>query len=123
MASTPASRLLSKERLAGWVPQFQDLSEHVPSFNTRTATIQSLQEDLSSGRLRSTQIIEEYQRSICLYNGWLGAVYQLAPGAMDRARELDALRQNGKLMGPLHGIPVLVKVFRCLDRHSFAHFI
>ena len=110
MASTPASRLLSKERLLGWVPQFEDLCEHVSSFNTLTATVQSLQEELSSGRLQSAQIVEEYQRSICLYNGWLGAVYQLAPGAVDRARELDTLRLQGNLIGPLHGIPILVKV-------------
>ncbi|KAL8746982.1 MAG: hypothetical protein Q9190_001061 [Brigantiaea leucoxantha] len=109
MASTPASRLLSKERLLGWVPQFEDLCEHVSSFNTLTATVQSLQEELSSGRLQSTQIVEEYQRSTCLYNGWLGAVYQLAPGAVDRARELDTLRLQGNLIGPLHGIPILVK--------------
>lgn len=109
MASTPASRLLSKERLAGWVPQFTDLAKHAPSFNTLTATVQSLQEALGSGHLQSTQLVEEYQRSICLYNEWLGAVYQLAPGAMDRAREMDRLRHDGKILGALHGIPILVK--------------
>lgn len=123
MDSTPASRLLSKERLAGWVPKFQDLSKHAPSFNTLTATVQSLQAELSSGRLQSTQIVEEYQRSVCRYNEWLGAVYQLAPGAMDRARELDALRQNGKILGPLHGIPVLVKVCRYIQCFSFTNLI
>lgn len=110
MSSTPASRLLSKEKLAGWVPRFTDLAKHSPSFSTLTATVQSLQDALGSGRLRSTQIVEEYQRSICLYNEWLGAVYQLAPGAMDRAREMDALRQEGKILGDFHGIPVLIKV-------------
>lgn len=110
MASTPASRLLSKEKLAGWVPHFQDLSNHVPKFNTLTASVQSLQKELSSGRLQSTEIVEEFQRSACLYNEWLGAVYQLAPGALDRARELDSMRQNGNVLGPLHGVPILVKV-------------
>ncbi|MCJ1349375.1 hypothetical protein MMC31_007615 [Peltigera leucophlebia] len=109
MASTPASRLLSKEKLAGWVPHFQDLSNHVPKFNTLTASVQSLQKELSSGRLQSTEIVEEFQRSACLYNEWLGAVYQLAPGALDRARELDSMRQNGNVLGPLHGVPILVK--------------
>ncbi|KAG6989772.1 amidase [Physcia stellaris] len=109
MASTPASRLLSKERLTGWVPHFPDLFEHSPSFNTLTATVQSLQDELTAGRLQSIQLVEEYQRSICLYNGWLGAVYQLAPGAMERAQELDSLRQSGKTLGPFHGIPVLIK--------------
>ena len=110
MHSTPASRLLSREKLAGWVPRFTDLDTHLPSFNTLTATVQTLRDALSRGDLRSTQLVEEYQRTICLHNEWLGAVYQLAPGAMDRAREMDALRQEGKVLGALHGIPILIKV-------------
>ena len=110
MAFTPASRHLSREKLAGWVPHFSDLATHSPSFNTLTATMQTLREALSQGHLRSTQLVEEYQRTICLHNEWLGAVYQLASGAMDRARELDALREEGKILGALHGIPILVKV-------------
>ena len=110
MATTPASRLLPRERIYGWIPHFPDLSKHSPSFDTLKATVQSLQDELTAGRLRSVQLVEEYQRSICLYNGWLGAVYQLAPGAIDRARELDSLRQSGKHLGPFHGIPILVKV-------------
>ncbi|KAL8806995.1 MAG: hypothetical protein Q9182_000976 [Xanthomendoza sp. 2 TL-2023] len=109
MASTPASRLLSKEKLAGWVPHFQDLSKHVTRFNTLTASVQYLRNELNSGRLQSTEIVEEYQRSICIYNHWLGAIYQLSPGALDRARELDSMRKNGKILGPLHGIPILLK--------------
>ena len=66
MASTPASRLLSKEKLAGWVPGFADLSKHSPAFNTLTATVQSLQDELGVGRLRSTQVVEEYRRSVSL---------------------------------------------------------
>ena len=49
------SRLLSGEKLADWVPRFADLSELSPCFNTLTATVKSL---------RSTQLIEECQRSI-----------------------------------------------------------
>lgn len=43
-----------------------------------------------------------------MYNGWLGAD-QLAPDAMDRARETDSMRLAGKPLGPLHGIPILIK--------------
>ena len=113
MASTPASRLLPRERPAGWVPKFADLSTHIPSFNTLKATVESLQAELSAGSLKSTQIIEEYQRSACIYNEYLGAVYQLAPGAMEQAHGMDSMRLAGKTLGPLHGIPVLLKV--CQD--------
>lgn len=118
MASTPASRILSRGSLQAG-PCFTDLAKHSPSFNTLTATVQSLQDALGSGRLRSTQLVEEYQRSICLYNEWLGAVYQLAPGAMDRAREMDALRQEGKILGALHGIPILVKVGKVVQYRDY----
>ena len=121
ITSTPASRLLPKERLAGWVPNFADLSRHTPKFNTLRATVESLQAELSAGSLKSTQIIEDYQRSVCIYNEYLGAVYQLAPGAMERAREMDALRLAGKILEPLHGIPVLLKVWQSHLRTHHRH--
>ena len=109
MTTTPTSRQLSKERLAGWVPQFTDASKHPSTFNALTATVQSLRKTLESGDLKTTLIVEEDQRSVCKYNEWLGAIYQLAPGAIEGARELDVMRGAGKLLGPFHGIPVLVK--------------
>ncbi len=50
--------------------------------------------------------MEQYQRTISAYNGYLNAVYELALGAMERAEEMDALRAKGVSLGPLHGIPV-----------------
>lgn len=84
--------------------------------------MESLQAELSAGSLESTQIIEEYQRAVCIYNEYLGAVYQLSPVAMERAREMDSLRLAGKILGPFHGIPVLLKVWQSHlqthDRHD-----
>ena len=42
----------------GWVTHFLDFSKYVSSFNTLTASIQSLQEELSSGRFKSNQGVE-----------------------------------------------------------------
>jgi len=39
----------------------------------------------------------------------LNAVRTIAPAAIDTARQLDAEIASGRLRGPLHGIPVLVK--------------
>lgn len=83
------------------------------SFETLSATAESLQKDLIAGRITSTQIVEEYHQTIKKHNDYLNAVYELAPGAMDRAKELDELRSKGTVLGPLHGIPVLVKVGIC----------
>src|SRR5688500_10402539 len=39
----------------------------------------------------------------------LASVIELNPRAEDEARALDAERQAGKIRGPLHGIPILIK--------------
>lgn len=64
---------------------------------------------LSAGQVTSVQILNEYYHQILAYNGYLKAVYQLAPGALDRAKELDDMRARGQVLGPLHGIPILLK--------------
>ena len=107
--------------LTGFKPQFIDLASHTPRFNTLTATAEFLQNELSAGNLKSTEIVEEYHRSICKHNGYLNAVSELAPGAMKRAEELDRLRAEGTLLGPLHGIPILIKVCTAPFRYKLVY--
>lgn len=95
-----------KAHLAGWIPSVTD---DAPRFDPRTTSAAALQELLSSGKIKSVQILNEYYRQILAYNDYLKAVYQLAPGAITRAKELDALRASGNVLSPLHGIPVLLK--------------
>jgi amidase len=89
-------------------------------FDTLLATAASLQKSLTNGTLKSAQIVEEYHRAYNKYNGYLNAVYQLAPGAMARAKEMDNLRAQGSVLGPLHGIPIILKVSICLVRINSA---
>ncbi|KAH8601513.1 amidase family protein [Bisporella sp. PMI_857] len=102
-------RTLLTALLRGYIPSFPDHAHHKPLFNTLTATASNLQKELASGKIKSTQIVEEYHRSIVTYNGVLNAVWELAPGAMKRAEELDLLRAKGQFLGPFHGIPILIK--------------
>src|SRR5437762_13054979 len=39
----------------------------------------------------------------------VNSVVELNPDALDMAKNADAMRAKGKLLGPLHGIPVLLK--------------
>src|SRR5262249_18719274 len=39
----------------------------------------------------------------------LGAVLAVNPDALGAARNLDAARRAGRILGPLHGIPLLIK--------------
>lgn len=108
--SSKGLRTVATSKLRGYIPTFPDQAHHQPLFNTLTATASDLQKELSNGKIKSTQLVEEYHRSIIAHNGVLNAVWELAPGAMKRARELDQLRENGQFLGSLNGIPILVKV-------------
>ncbi|KXT12040.1 hypothetical protein AC579_4682 [Pseudocercospora musae] len=91
-------------------PHFADLTSHTPAFDTLRTTAADLQAALTAGKLTSVQIVEEYHRSIVKHNAYLKAIYELAPGAVSRAREMDDLRSRGQVLGPLHGIPVVLKL-------------
>src|SRR6267143_415569 len=76
------------------------------------ATVAQLQAEMASGRLTSEELTKEYiARIIALdQNGpGVNAVIELNPDALFMARRADALRRHGIVLGPLHGIPVLLK--------------
>lgn len=107
MAKSPAHSLLKRANLLGWVPT---VTNDGPFFDPLTTSASDLAQLLDSGKINSVQILNDYYRQILAYNGYLKAVLQLAPRAIDRARILDAQRSRGEKLGPLHGIPVLLKV-------------
>src|SRR5580700_9595384 len=75
-------------------------------------TVVQLQLEMASGKLTSEELTEYYiARIIALdQNGpGVNAVIQLNPQALELARHADALRKRGIVLGPLHGIPVLLK--------------
>jgi amidase len=81
-----------------------------PLFDALTATAHELQAQMAAGALKSTDLVREYVWRIEQHNGRLRAVAAYAPHAMARAREMDERRAAGEACGPLHGIPVLIKV-------------
>ena len=81
-------------------------------FALHEATIDSLQEKMRNGTLTSRAITELYLKRIEAVdrNGpKLHAVIELNPDALALADQLDQERKAGKVRGPLHGIPVLIK--------------
>lgn len=96
-----------RAHLLGWVATVDNKG---PFFDPLTASASDLTRLLESGQVTSQQILNDYYRQILKYNGYFHAVLQLAPGAIDRAKELDAQRARGETLGPLHGIPILLKV-------------
>jgi amidase len=87
-------------------------SVNFADFELNELTIFQLQEQMSSGKLTSEEITRKYLDRIELVNingPELRAVIEINPEAIKIAQELDIERMVGKLRGPLHGIPVLIK--------------
>lgn len=67
---------------------------------------------LSSGKITSEALVHAYLDRIKRMDRAgpaLHAVIAINPDALAQARALDAERRAGKLRGPLHGLPILVK--------------
>jgi len=75
-------------------------------------TIAELQEKMESGELSARQIAELYLKRIEEVDKggpFLNSIIEMNPDALEIADTLDAERKAGKVRGPLHGVPVLVK--------------
>ncbi|HVO58532.1 MAG TPA: amidase family protein [Dongiaceae bacterium] len=82
------------------------------SKNHNEWTVQQLQAAMAAGKLTSEELTKEYiQRILDLdQNGpGVNSVIELNPDALNDARHADYLRKHGIVLGPLHGIPVLLK--------------
>ena len=81
--------------------------------DVRDATVARLADDLASGRTTSQDLVRAYQRRIALHDGGPGggvnAFLAESSYAQADARERDRERAAGRLRGPLHGVPVVVK--------------
>ncbi|MBQ1691131.1 MAG: amidase, partial [Firmicutes bacterium] len=75
------------------------------------ATISQLQAEMEAGNLTAEQLTQMYIDRILAYDKALdlNSVIAINPSALEEARELDAKRAAGEVLGPLHGIPVIVK--------------
>jgi amidase len=82
------------------------------TINLLTATASELQARLSSGSTTSKQLLALYLDQIAKNNGYLKAVIAVAPQntLAKAATRLDEERIKDQIRGPLHGIPILVKV-------------
>ena len=75
-------------------------------------TIAQLQAEMASGKLTSEQLTQYYIDRIEALDQrreGVNAVIELNPDALEMAENADKLRKQHKVLGPLHGIPVLIK--------------
>jgi amidase len=78
-------------------------------FNVVEAGIVDMQQAMASGRLTSRELVQQYLTRIALYDKKLNAVLTVNPNVLREAEERDRERAQGRLRGPLHGIPIALK--------------
>lgn len=100
--------LFSGEKKEKGVPGY----ENVDQFELNEATIDMLQQKMQNKEYTSRSITELYLKRIDAIDKAgpkLNAVIQVNPDALNMADAMDKERANGKVRGPMHGIPVLIK--------------
>ena len=85
------------------------LSGQPRPFRLAEATIPEMQAAMARGDLTSRELVTQYLVRLGLYEDRLNAALYVNPRALEEADALDRERAQGKLRGPLHGIPVALK--------------
>lgn len=72
-------------------------------------SLADLRAALEQKRVTSRELVRQYLARIATYDARLRAVITVHPRALAIADSLDRLRAQGKVLGPLHGIPIALK--------------
>ena len=78
-------------------------------FRLVEATIPEMQAAMASGQLTSRELVRQYLVRLGTYEDRLNASLYVNAHALEEADALDRERAQGKVRGPLHGIPVALK--------------
>lgn len=81
-------------------------------FNLQEATIADIQAAMDADALTSVELVQMYLDRIAAYEESgpaINALITVNENALAIAAEMDAMREAGEILGPLHGIPIIVK--------------
>jgi amidase len=101
--------LLAIAAPAGLVVQSERPQPPTPAFTVVEATIPEMQQAMAAGRLTSRVLVTQYLTRIATYEDKLNAAITINPRALEEADLRDRERAQGRVRGPLHGIPVALK--------------
>lgn len=89
------------------------VGQHFTPKKLHEATISSLHTAMQNGKLTAVELVQLYLDRIEAYDKqgpFINSLIMVNPKALAEARRLDSLyKATGKFVGPLHGIPVIVK--------------
>jgi amidase len=109
MTSRMAGRILITALLLSPLAARAETDDEFPFLE---ASVAQLQAEMASGRLTSVQLTRAYIERIHKLDSsgpGVNSVIELNPDALTIAHNLDVMRSQGKVLGPLHGIPLLLK--------------
>ena len=98
--------------IAGLTIVLVGLSGQSKPFRLEEATITEIQAAYKSGRLTSHQLVQMYLDRIHDFDKTgpkLNSIITVNPKALEEADRLDAAFKKSGLVGPLHGVPVILK--------------
>jgi amidase len=93
-------------------PPSTEIADTAPAIELVELTFADLQARMKAGTDSAKSLVAKYRERIAALDQkgpMLRAVLELNPDADDIAGKLDAERAAGKLRGPLHGVPILIK--------------
>lgn len=78
-------------------------------FEIEETSVAALQDAMKAGKISSREITQKYLTRIAMVDKKVNSIIEVNPDALAIAAEMDRERRAGKIRGPLHGIPVVIK--------------
>lgn len=78
-------------------------------FDVLEITIADIHAAISAGEITATGLIDRYLSRITAYDERLNSLISINSHARDRASDLDADYEQNGFVGPLHGVPIILK--------------
>jgi amidase/aspartyl-tRNA(Asn)/glutamyl-tRNA(Gln) amidotransferase subunit A len=79
------------------------------SFKFEEITVKKLQEGYAKGEYTTVEVVQAYLDRIQRYEPNYNAFTTMNAKALDEAREIDRKRAAGEPLGPLAGVPIVIK--------------
>lgn len=104
-----AATLVAQAATGAWGQEPATCKPQDERFPFAERSVRQLQEAMETGELTGETLALAYLERIAKVDPLLHSVIETNPQALEIARERDQERRSGRIRGPLHGIPVIIK--------------
>lgn len=81
----------------------------INGFTPAETTVREVHSAITAGTITAEDLTRWYLEQIEAHDDKINALITVNPDALDRAKQLDVEYSKSGLVGPLHGIPIIVK--------------